>query len=282
VTAVAVERGSGTERVLGRPVWSIPVGEPLSALADERVLVTGAAGSIGSALSKALLGIDHAATDVELAFPEFLDVLDEYALWPLPAPTVIFHLAAAKHAPHGEVDPWEVTETNTFGTRNVLAYADSVGARVVFASTCKACDPETAYGASKLIAERMVLNAGGAVARFHNVVETSGNVFEIWRGLDEDAPLPVADCERRFIALEEAVALLLWCAVLPPARYAVNPGVARQMGSVAGDLYPGRPMVAMERRRGDRRREPLAGASESVHRLSEWLLRVSSPHEVAA
>jgi len=91
------------------------------------------------------------------------------------APGVIFHLAGAKHAPVGEIDPHDSLWTNTLGTYNVVEAAKKTGARVVLASTCKAINPETAYGASKLLAERITLNyENGTVARFHNIVETQG------------------------------------------------------------------------------------------------------------
>jgi FlaA1/EpsC-like NDP-sugar epimerase len=154
--------------------------------------------------------------------------------------------------------------------------------RVVLASTCKACDPETVYGASKLIAERMVLNAGGTVARFFNVVQSCGNVFELWRALPEGEPLPVTPCERYFITIGEAVALLLWAAVLPRGRYAVKPVKSRSMVSVAASSFPGRTIAMVPPRRGDRRREPLLGGSEWLEDVEPWLYRISSPHEEIA
>ena len=51
---------------------------------------------------------------------------------------------------------------------------------MIFASTCKAADPITSYGASKLICERIILNSGGTVVRFVNVFDTSHSVTKIW------------------------------------------------------------------------------------------------------
>jgi dTDP-glucose 4,6-dehydratase len=195
-------------------------------------------------------------------------------------PDVIFHLAGAKHAPEGEEDPVGVAMTNAIGTANVLAAADAVGARVVTASTCKAANPQTAYGASKLIAERATLNAGGSVARFFNVIETCGNVFRTWEGLAEHESIPVTPAARYFITIREAVALVLWAAVLPPGRYIVNPGRRpRTMPSVAAALYPDRPQQFIPLRRGDRMAEPMLAVEERAMPVSAWLWRITSSHD---
>ena len=271
------EVASRLERILGRPERPLPLGEPLARLAGKRILITGAQGSIGSAL---LEHIDGTATDLDT-----LDVRDEHAVQAALAaakPEVIFHLAAAKSAPDGERDPMNALEVNTLGTRNVLTHAPE-GCHVVTASTCKACEPETAYGASKLVAERVTLNAGGSVARFYNVVESSGNVFEIWEGVAPDEPLLVTPCRRYFISLAEAVSLVLWTAILPPARYGFDPGQSRVMRDVAADLYPGRALHSVPPRRGDRLVEPLAARHEHVEQDAQAsLLRIVGAHDLAA
>ena len=123
--------------------------------------VTGAAGSVGKALTDRLneLGWNVTPTDLSMDVRD-ATLMDQFAGYL--QPDVTFHLAGAKHAPDGELDPAGVVATNVDGTRNVL---NAKSGKVVLASTCKAADPETAYGASKLLAERMVLNAGGVVAR---------------------------------------------------------------------------------------------------------------------
>jgi FlaA1/EpsC-like NDP-sugar epimerase len=268
---------SRIERILGRPERPLPLDEPLRRLAGRRVLITGAKGSIGSAL---LGHIEAVATDVDS-----LDVRDETAVAAAIAstnPEVIFHMAAAKSAPEGERDPMSALEINVIGTRNVLAHAPD-GCHVVTASTCKACEPETAYGASKLVAERVTLNAGGSVSRFYNVVESSGNVFEIWEQLDANEPLLVTPCRRYFISLAEAVSLVLWTAIMPPARYGFDPGTPREMRDVAVDLYPGRLIQSVPPRRGDRIIEPLAARHEQVeHAAVQGLLRVVGAHDLSA
>jgi FlaA1/EpsC-like NDP-sugar epimerase len=267
------------ERALGRPARPAELVTVLAQLAAGRVLVTGAAGSIGVAISSILEG---AGVETLLTDRDELDVRRARAVSVALAayrPTVVFHLAGAKHAPHGEVDPLEVMEVNAIGTANVVAAARMLGARVVTASTCKACDPETAYGASKLLAERLTLAQGESVARFYNVVETAGNVFEIWESLPADEPLPVAGCRRYFVSLAEAAALTLWASVLPVGRYTIDPGEPRWIRDIAAALYPGRAIVEIPPRRGDRVAEPRHAESELVQPVAGVLERVWSPHD---
>lgn len=266
-------------KILGRSERDLLIVWPVSLLADQRVLITGAAGSIGTALTNQLkwYGIPTLATDTDTAdVTAPTQVFDAVRGW---QPDLIFHLAGAKHAPACEEDPHTAAQVNAIGTWNVLAAAE--GRTVVTASSCKACEPETAYGASKLLAERITLNAQQRVARFHNVVETQGNVFEIWR--QTDGPLPVTPCSRYFISLREALALLLWTAVLPPARYSVDPGQPRRMADVAADLYPDREHCLRPPRRGDRLAEPLHASYERALPLDHpaGLLEISSPHDHA-
>jgi FlaA1/EpsC-like NDP-sugar epimerase len=281
-----VAGGAGRlERILGRPERPLPLDEPLGRLAGKRVLITGAQGSIGTAAAEILRGTaELIETDKHVGDPA-LDVRvesDVKAVLGEVRPDLILHLAAAKSAPEGERDPMAALEINVIGTRNVLAHAPE-GCHVVTASTCKSCEPETAYGASKLVAERVTLNAGGSVARFYNVVESSGNVFEIWDAVPADRPLLVTPCRRYFISLAEAVSLVIWTAILPSARYGFDPGNPRQMRDVAADLYPGRALQSVPPRRGDRIAEPLAARHEHVAQDAiPGLLRIVGAHDAFA
>lgn len=235
------------------------------------IWVTGAAGSIGSALVDALP--DAIGTDIEV------DVTDPAAVakfvdWV--KPDAVLHCAGAKHAPEGETDPRSVTRVNAVGTFNVLDAM--VGKPFVLTSTCKAADPETAYGASKLIAERAVLNAGGSVARFYNVRETQGNVFDIWSSIPKPEPIPVAACWRYFITIDQAVDLVLRCLELPPGRWSMNPGAPVFVPDLADELYPDRSKAYIRPRRGDRVREPLKAVSETAVEYGD-LLRIDGPHD---
>lgn len=236
--------------------------------------VTGAAGSVGSELMRRISGVIGSDLEVDVTDR---DAVMHYAR--ANRPDVIFHCAGAKHAPEGETDPKHVSDVNIYGTANVLEAAEAIGARVVVASTCKAADPETAYGASKLIAERMTLNAGQRVARFYNVRETQGNVFEIWRNTPAQEPLRVMPCWRYFISLEQAGYLMLAAASLPSGRYSVFPGEPVYIPDLALEMYPARVIKLVAPRRGDRLREPFTAACETAVDIGGGLMRVSGVHD---
>jgi FlaA1/EpsC-like NDP-sugar epimerase len=240
-------------------------------------LITGSEGSVGKALTPVLMerGDDVVGIDV-LTGVDILDLPRLRESVRSVRPNVIFHAAGAKHAPEGEVEPWEATRINVEGTRNVLQVAPE-GCRVILTSTCKACNPETVYGATKLIAERLVLNAGQSVARFYNVREASGNVFEIWADLRP--PLPVTSCYRYFITMPQAVDLLLRVATLPPGRYTLDPGESVCMIDEAAALVGRDNVEIVPPRRGDRLREPRIGGGESLVPLEGGVERIYSRHD---
>ena len=241
-----------------------------------RAFITGSEGSLGTALRKRL-----ACATCRYDLVQGADVCDT-AMVKLAMetfrPTVVFHLAGAKHAPGGETNPREAVEVNTIGTANVVAAAPS-GCRVIVASTCKAADPETAYGASKLMAERIALNAGHSVARFYNIRESAGNVFEIWDALPATDPILVTDCWRYFITMEQAVDLLLGVAAREPGRYTIDPGEPAHMAAVAHAAHPGRPIAHMPRRRGDRLAEPRKARCEALEPAGYGIERIRSPYD---
>jgi FlaA1/EpsC-like NDP-sugar epimerase len=260
------------------------------ALMGQKIIVTGGGGSLGVALSIALQqeGIECVVTD-----KEELDVLNKENVnrvlaeqnWDL-----VVHLAADKHAPQGEADPETTFLINSQGTTNIINSVNArnsnakIKTRVVVASTCKACDPETVYGASKLIAERISLRGGHSVARFYNVVETSGNVFTIWEKIPNSSPIPVTPCHRFFLSINSAVSLLIRTMVVSreiPGRYTINPGEPFYIPDLAKLIFPEREQIMIAPRRGDRLKEPLKSASEHLEILTKdgnfW--RIHSAHD---
>jgi FlaA1/EpsC-like NDP-sugar epimerase len=269
----AAEGVSPLLRALGRREREFDLRRPLEMLRRERVLVTGAAGEIGRPLVGTLQvhGVDVLPTDISGGCP-YVDVTK-----PMPArvisfdPTLIINLAAAKLAPAGEVDPWRAASVNVNGVVNLL----ETGVRVVQASTGKAVEPQTCYGASKLIAERMVLNRGGTVVRYVNVPEAGPSMVTIWGALPEAEPIPVTGCSRYIMTLGEAIGLTVWAAVLPAGRYKLDAGPPVTMTRYAARYFPGREQVIIPLRRGDRRVEPHHGTHERVVSTEvPWIERV--------
>lgn len=262
--------------------------QDLKELLSERVLITGGKGSLGIRLGALLRehGINFLSTDKDsldiLSRTQIKRALTEFS------PSLIVHLAADKHAPAGEEHPKETLEINALGVANLLDCLNSVKSkssplRIILASTCKACDPETVYGATKLIAERMTLREGHSVARFYNVVETSGNVFSLWNSLAPNAPIPVMNCYRYFISIDAAVSLIVRTMARSrtyPGRYTINPGASWPIPDLARKVFPGRRLILVKPRKGDREREPLKAVSEKIVFMEDDFWRIESPHDL--
>ena len=228
-----------------------------------RVLVTGSNGFIGQRVMALLDHHGHEAVGADLDHsvlsPGFASDAD-----------AAIHLAAHKHAGHGEEHPAEVAELNITGTANVVRAVP----KVILASTCKAAAPVTAYGASKLIAERVVLNAGGSVVRLVNVLGSTGSVLEIWERLPKDQPLPVTETVRMFITPERAAEMLVQALGLEPGRYGPDRPETLTLTELANRLYPGRKTRRMSLRRGDRPVERLLNDLEVGVPVGDGLVRI--------
>ena len=252
------------EGILGRPEYN----ELLHNVSGKVILVTGGNGSIGQALQRR---IPYALfTDIESLDVTNPESIAQYTHLHFDC---IINLAGAKHAPEGEVSPEETLSINTQGVINLIKAFP--GVKIIQASTCKACNPETVYGASKLISERLVLNAGGTVARFYNVIQTSGNVFEIW---DKQSPeqREAYEADRYFITLEEVCGLITHCITLPSGRYIIP----TKKRSITKDIAPLFNINKFNtRRKGDRYAELKHSTSEHTEQVYTHIHRVISYHD---
>jgi UDP-N-acetylglucosamine 4,6-dehydratase/5-epimerase len=182
----------------------------LSYVKDKTVLITGAAGTIGSALAaklapvtKAVRCFDHAETELFYLHqrvstagriaPQLGDIRDLDRLrFAMAGVDVVFHAAALKHVGLGEYNPFEVVQTNLQGVNNVIRAAlDADVDRVIFTSSDKAVNPTNVMGASKMMGERLVIAANEikglkrtkfSAVRFGNVVGSRGSVVPIFAG----------------------------------------------------------------------------------------------------
>jgi FlaA1/EpsC-like NDP-sugar epimerase len=219
-----------------------------SNLSGKRVLITGAGGSIGRELcrqisrwgpeSLILLGhgentIFETSIELERSFPtlplhpvvadirsldRLANVIDNFN------PQMIFHAAAHKHVPLMEINVEEAVTNNVIGTRNLVEVAlNNDIDRLVLISTDKAIRPSSVMGATKRLAELLVLEAAHrsgraySVVRFGNVLGSRGSVIPLFkRQIASGGPITIThpDMERYFMTIPEAVHLVLQAAAM--------------------------------------------------------------------
>ena len=207
-------------------------------LKNKSILVTGGAGSIGSVLVEMLLKFPIQSIRV-------LDI-DEYALAKLNKKLrdsrlrillgsildqdrvdmaadgidIVFHLAAIKNIEISEFNPIETIDTNVNGTVNLIKMLiKKRPAKFINISTDKAADASTLYGNTKQLGERLTSWAGvhikgtkSATVRFGNVMESRGNVFDVWNEeRKNNKPLSITEpsMKRYFIHSNEVVDFIL-------------------------------------------------------------------------
>jgi len=193
-----------------------------------KILITGAAGSIGSELVRQLhkentvFGLDQNETGIFNLINEYKiegrvgnvsDTLTCSQTISTFQPDLIFHAAAYKHVSTMEHYPTEAVHTNIEGTANMLHWSKIMSDhKFVFVSTDKAVNPTGIMGASKMVGEVLTRNAGGIVVRFGNVLGSRGSVIPIWEEqLAKNKPLTVTNpaMKRYFMTIEDAVDLLI-------------------------------------------------------------------------
>lgn len=237
------------EDLLGREPVEIDLKEVAGYLRAERVIVTGAGGSIGSELCRQvarfrpreLLLLDNSengafetSLDLQQRFPDvrqrviMADVREREKMLRVFAqnyPDVVFHAAAHKHVPLMEEHPDEAVRTNILGTKNVAEAARRYGTKkFVLISTDKAVNPSSVMGATKRVAE-MIIQALDAerqqhdstgtrfvAVRFGNVLGSRGSVVPIFKEqIARGGPVTVTHPEMRryFMTIPEAVQLVI-------------------------------------------------------------------------
>ncbi|WP_101260567.1 polysaccharide biosynthesis protein [Labilibaculum filiforme] len=215
-----------------------------SQVGGKTVLVTGAAGSIGSEMvrqvarfrPKCIILFDQAESplyDLELSLKEELnfynfeivigDVRDlerTRKMFDVFKPQLVYHAAAYKHVPMMENNPSEAIKTNVFGTKNIADLSLEYGVeRFVMVSTDKAVNPTNVMGASKRIAEiyTQSMNFPGGqthfiTTRFGNVLGSNGSVIPRFKAqIQKGGPLTVThpDITRYFMTIPEACQLVM-------------------------------------------------------------------------
>lgn len=244
------------------------------------ILVTGGTGSFGHALAEGSEQLRIFSRDEEkqramaLRFPQHDyvvgDVRDRDALRrAMRGVDVIVHAAALKQIPTGERFPDEVVATNVGGTQNVIACAE--GRHVVLLSTDKAVEPVNVYGATKMLAEHLILAAGGAVVRYGNVLGSRGSIVPVFRAqVAAGLPITITDLAmtRFVLTLPEAVALVREALNEPGLHLRHSP--AATVSQFADAVAPGYPTTLIGIRPGEKMHEKISPdyTSEFAPRLT--------------
>jgi len=261
------------EDFLGRDQVNIHTKEIAEYITGQKVLVTGAGGSIGSELCRQisqlnpsqliLLGRgENSIWEIETElrhyyptlniYPVICDIRDKERIESVFAhfqPQVVFHAAAHKHVPMMELNPGEAIKNNVLGTQNVAEAAVRHSAkRFIMISTDKAINPANVMGASKRIAEKVIQSIARtstetrfAIVRFGNVLASRGSVIILFqKQILWGGPVTVTHPEatRYFMSIPEAVKLVIQAGAIGSQAdiFALNMGEPIRMVDVARNL----------------------------------------------
>jgi len=243
-----------------------------AALTGKRVLVTGAGGSIGREIChqiarwgpQMLILLGHGENSI---FEVMLELQEDFPAMPLQPviadirdlprlesifnkfrPQVVIHTAAHKHVSLMEINVEEAITNNVVGTRNVCQAASAADTeRLVMISTDKAVRPANVMGATKRIAEMIVLDAAHrtgrafSVVRFGNVLGSRGSVVpKFKRQIAHGGPITIyhPDMKRYFMTIPEAVHLVLQASAMGQGGevFLLNMGQQIRILDLAEDL----------------------------------------------
>jgi FlaA1/EpsC-like NDP-sugar epimerase len=293
--------------------------EAMASLGGKRILVTGAGGWIGSALATAIAGLapqqlvlleasERSLYELDMAMQQLPQptghisllgsVTDSYLLDEIFSryqPQIVYHAAAFKHVPLIEQNPFAAVENNVGGTHLLVeAAVHHQAEQFILLSTDKAVEPVSMMGASKRIAELILLaRASGTtrmkILRLGNVLGSGGSVIPLFlQQILSGRPVTVTDPEvrRYFLSTEEAVALLLLVSSVEGSEGVVVPelGEPRTVESLARHLIreTGQPVpiVFTKLRPGDKMCESLLSSKEAYAAPDDdsGLRSVHSPH----
>ena len=182
----------------------------------KKILITGGSGTIGSSFIKNYYGdykfysysrnekmqvsLKRSFNDVEVILGSVEDKLSLMKTVSKIKPDVVIHTAALKHVDTGEIAPIQMVKSNIVGTLNIIECSYEFHVPVTIGiSTDKACEPYNNYGYSKLLMEKMFMEANCdsskfSTCRFGNVTHSHGSVLPFWLRLKEDnKPLLLTD-----------------------------------------------------------------------------------------
>lgn len=284
------------ETILGRNEWTDfirSVDSLLEYYMDERILITGGNNSLGISLASWFderglnnyfitdINIindisDHPIFYLNVSDPESVSSLQKFN------PTTVFHLAAPNFMAC-EVDPVYATIVNIDGTNNICNGLPD--AHVIYASSLKAVRPQTVFGATQMIAEKIVVNSSAdgvcpnTVMRLSNIIDYVGNVFDRWE--NESSISFAYDARRYYMTMDEAVASMIFIgASSEGGRYTFDSGFPRYLPKIASDIYGGDKIKTKKTPGGVVDWEYWEGDSEETHMYAIPIYAIHNRHDV--
>jgi FlaA1/EpsC-like NDP-sugar epimerase len=231
--------------LLGRKEVEVNVEEIRDYIANKKILITGAGGSIGSEICRQVASVNPKIIyllgrgensifsinkDLKMNYPEIetvniiCDVTNEKRInhiFKTLDIDVVFHAAAHKHVPLMEENPTEAFRVNSIGTYNVAkAAGENKIDRFIYISTDKAINPTSVMGVSKRLGEIIIQSISYkytskfGMVRFGNVLGSRGSVVPIFKEqIKNGGPVTVThpEMKRYFMTIPEAVSLVLQC-----------------------------------------------------------------------
>ena len=268
-------RQLSADDLVGRDEREIELEMSANEIRDKTVLVTGAAGSIGSELCRLLAAmgprrlilLDNNESGLfdlaeELRVPASLELRESLVsiaehdqllgIFAEERPDIVFHAAAYKHVPMLESHPIQAVMTNVVGTWNTLRCAHAAGVqKFILISTDKAATRHSVMGCTKRLCEQLVLAYRGPMTcwavRFGNVVGSRGSVVPLFeRQIEHGGPVTIThrDVTRYMMTIREAASLVLSSVTIskPSHLYMLDMGEPIRIFDLANDLIRSRGM----------------------------------------
>ncbi len=278
---------------------------------EQVVLVTGGTGSFGKKFAELMLREYHPKKLIIFSRDELKqhemrasgfddpslryfigDVRDKARLdRALAGVTVVVHAAALKQVPACEYNPFEAIQTNIMGGKNVIDAAIDSGVRRILAlSTDKAVNPINLYGATKLCAEKMFVQANAysgshntlfSCARYGNVVGSRGSVIPIFLEQRKCGKVTVTDprMSRFWITLEQGVRFVVKCIERMHGGEIFVPKIpSMTLVDMAKTVAPGCEIEYTGIRPGEKLHEALVSEDEARHTLEAEDMYIIQPN----